>query len=188
MTSAEEVAKVLDAIPEKHNRILRFVGLLSRASSSEIVIVGGSAIEIYTRGGYVSGDIDIRADRESVQRVLRSWGFAHKGRLWVRADWGIAIDVVGDKYTGDLYRVTTLSTPEATVQIAVVEDLFIKRLAAAKHWRVEEALDEADLLWTGYHETMDPAYLDRKAREYDVADVLEAYRNRPRRRRRNGSR
>ncbi len=178
MTTADQVGRILASTPERHNRILYFAALLTRESESDVVVVGGSAIEIYTRGGYVSGDIDVRADRSAVHRVLARWGFEDHGRLWIRKDWEIAIDVVGDRYSGDPYRATTVSTPYGPVRIAVVEDLFVKRLASAKHWRVRSALNEADLLWRDYRNEMDVAYLDRQARAYDVVDLLAEFRKR----------
>lgn len=176
MTSAEEVDRILRETAARHDRIVYFGALLAHESRSDVVIVGGSAIEVYTRGGYVSGDIDVRADKKAVQRVLAVWGFQDEGRLWIRSDWGIAIDVVGDRYSGDPYRATTISTPYGPVRIAVVEDLFVKRLASAKHWRVPAALEEAGLLWMDYEASMDIEYLERQARSYDVLDLLAAFR------------
>jgi hypothetical protein len=178
MTTAEEVGRILNSTTARHERILNFGALLARESGSDVVIVGGSAIEIYTRGGYVSGYIDVRANRKEVHRALSAWDFKDEGRLWIRLDWGIAIDVVGDQYSGDPYRATTVSTPYGPVQIAAVEDVFVKRLASAKHWQVKAALEEADLLWGDYRDSMDAAYLDRQARAYDVTDLLAAFRER----------
>jgi hypothetical protein len=176
MTGSNEVGRILASTPHKHERILYFGALLAKESGSDIIVVGGSAIEVYTRGKYVSGDVDIRADRPAVDRVLAKWGFKDHGRLWIRKDWGLAVDVVGDEYSGDPYRATTVSTPYGSVRIAVVEDLFVKRLAAAKHWRVPEALDEANLLWSGYRDQMDDAYLSRQASAYHVLDLLNKFR------------
>jgi hypothetical protein len=159
MTSEEEVGRILTNTRETYDRILYFGALLARECRSDVVIVGGSAIEIYTRGGYRSGDIDIRADKAAAHRVLARWKFKDEGRLWIRPDWRLAIDVVGDRYSGDPYRSTTVSTPYGPVQIAVVEDVFVKRLASAKHWQVSAALDEAELLWKDYGVSMDLDYL-----------------------------
>lgn len=178
MTATEEVGRILNSTTARHERNLNFGALLARESGSDVVIVGDSAIEFYTRGGYVSGDIYVRANRRAVHRVLSTWAFKDEGRLWIRSDWGIAIDVVGDRYSGDPYRDTTVSTPYGPVQIAVVEDVFVKRLASAKHWQVKAALEEADLLWRDYRDSMDVAYLDRQARAYDVTDLLAAVRER----------
>jgi len=176
MTTADQVGRILTATSESYDRILYFAALLAGESRSDIVVVGGSAIEVYTRGGYVSGDIDIRAERTAVHRVLARWKFKDEGRLWIRSDWKIAVDVVGDQYSGDSYRAATVSTPYGPVRIAVVEDVFVKRLASAKHWQVKAALDEADLLWRDYRDKMDIPYLDRQARTYDVVDLLTEFR------------
>jgi hypothetical protein len=181
MTTEEEVGSVLSSTKARYDRVLYFGALLAKESGSDVVIVGGSAIEIYTRGGYVSDDIDVRADRAAVHRVLGQWSFKDEGRLWIRSDWDIAIDVVGDRYSGDPYRATTVSTPYGPVRIAVVEDVFVKRLASAKHWQVQSALEEAELLWKDYRNSMDTEYLDRQARSYDVGDLLSALREPPRR-------
>jgi hypothetical protein len=176
MTTSEDLGKILASTPQSFDRILVFGALLARESGSDLVIVGGSAIEVYTRGGYVSGDLDIRADRGAVDRALAGWNFKHEGRLWIHSEWKFAVDVVGDQYSGDPYRAMTIVTPFGPVRIAVVEDLFVKRLAAAKHWQVRAAIDEADLLWRDYRETMDPIYLDRQALTYKVADLLAEFR------------
>jgi len=188
MMDSVEVGRILGATPKRYERVLFFSALLARESGAHVIVVGGSAIEIYTRGGYASGDIDIRADREAVHRVLASWDFENRGRIWLRKDWGMAVDVVGDEYTGDPYRATTVSTPYGPVGIAVVEDLFVKRLAAAKHWGVREAVDEADLLWRGYRDEMDVAYLDRQAEAYHVTDLLERFRAKAAKSRTRGAR
>ncbi|MCI4327043.1 MAG: hypothetical protein L3K16_05345 [Thermoplasmata archaeon] len=182
MTGAVEVGRILRSTPKSYDRILNFAALLAHEIGSDVVVVGGSAIEVYTKGGYVSGDIDIRADRVPVRRALTRWKFKDEGRLWTRADWNIAVDVVGNRYTGDPYRATTAATPYGPVQIAVVEDLFVKRLAAAKHWKVRAALDEASLLWQDYSDKMDLAYLDRQAATYKVVDLLAVFRKRAPRR------
>ncbi|MCI4325871.1 MAG: hypothetical protein L3K00_08365 [Thermoplasmata archaeon] len=176
MTATDEVGRILRATPKSYERILTFAALLAAESGSDVVVVGGSAIEVYTKGGYVSGDIDNRADRELVRRALTAWKFTDEGRLWTRADWAIAVDVVGHRYTGDAYRATTVATPYGPVHIAVVEDLFVKRLAAATHWKVRAALDEASLLWQDYSDSMDLAYLDRQATTYKVEDLLAVFR------------
>jgi hypothetical protein len=83
MTTAKEVSALLsEAAPGM--RTLYFGAVLAREARivrGRLVIVGGSAIEIYTRGGYVSGDIDIVADRDRVRPVLEAWGFRHEGRI-----------------------------------------------------------------------------------------------------------
>ncbi len=46
------------------------------------ILVGGSAVEFYTRGTYKSLDIDLLADREALEKVLEKMGFSKIGRHW----------------------------------------------------------------------------------------------------------
>jgi hypothetical protein len=67
-----------------HDRRIRlFSALLAKESglgTEGLTVVGGSAIEIYTEGDYVSADIDLVVDsRPSVTAVLERWGFRDEG-------------------------------------------------------------------------------------------------------------
>ena len=174
--------KVVDEALRHENatekRILNFAALLARASGSEVIVVGGSAIEIYTRGGYVSGDLDVTGERQPIHRVLRDWGFKIEGRLWIHKEWKLAIDVVGPRYNGSYYRTSLIETPYGPVRVAAIEDLLIKRLAEAKHWQVSKALDEAAILWKTMEDRLDRSYLEEQAKRYDVADILLDFRRR----------
>jgi hypothetical protein len=43
----------------KHLKLASLVSAMFRQRGAELVVVGGSAIEFYTEGGYVSGDLDM---------------------------------------------------------------------------------------------------------------------------------
>lgn len=178
MTTGEEVSRVLSERPTKHARILAFGALLARESHSDVLIVGGSAIEVYTRGGYVSGDVDIVGEREKIVPVLERWGFAKPSRLWIRDNWEIAVDIVGKHYTGATNRLRTLSTPYGPVRLAVPEDLLVKRLIEAKHWKQTKALEDAALLYEAERGAFDWEYAEEFAKREDVADLLADFRER----------
>jgi len=191
MTSADEVAKALREDPRPADRILNFGALLARESGSEVVIVGGSAIEVYTEGGYHSGDIDLRGDKPAVHRVLARWGFRDQGRLWTHDDWKLAVDLVGDRYSGDPYRATQVETPCGPMRLAAVEELLVKRLARAKHWPgppevARDDVRQAGMLWETLGKTLDRDYLGQRARRYDVADLLADLVGKPESRREGG--
>jgi hypothetical protein len=50
------------------------------------VVVGGAAVEFYTRDFYATGDIDlaIKGERKTLGRILEEMGFSKMGRMWVR--------------------------------------------------------------------------------------------------------
>src|SRR2546430_11686606 len=82
---------------------LHFSALLAKAGevpADDFIIVGGSAIEIYTRGEYTSGDIDIvLSPRWDLANTLRGWRFSKQGRLWINQDLKIVVDFVAYPYT-----------------------------------------------------------------------------------------
>jgi hypothetical protein len=58
-----------------------------------MIVVGGSAIEIYTRGGCASDDIDIVGPRDPILHVLNGWGFERGDRqAWGNQEWRIFVD------------------------------------------------------------------------------------------------
>lgn len=174
-TSREEVARVLRSLQDTATRDLYFCGLLSREAGeldAPVLVVGGSAIEIYTKGEYVSGDIDIVGNRTTLARVLESWGFVRKGREWYSEDWRIAVDLVNDLsgLTGSRERVRTIVTPYGPVQIAAIEDLIIKRLVSAKYWQIQSDREHAAILARRYSSELDRGYLSESAEQAEVSD------------------
>lgn len=176
MTSYEELTQELSASSTPTERRLHFVALLAREAAwttDHFVIVGGSAIEIYTSGRYTTGDIDlVLAGTTPPDRVLRSWRFRAQGRIWFNDELGIVVDFVKPPYTGDLDRSQILTTPFGPVRVAAIEDLLVKRLASAKHWHRPGDLDHAKMLGLAYRDRIDWGYVEDLAATYDVRDVL----------------
>lgn len=176
MIGPEEVEKALRAARTPTERRLHFAALLAKAggaSPDQFIVVGGSAIDIYTSGRYTSGDIDIVTTAPADwAAILRSWGFAKEGRVWYSTGLGIAVDFVKPPYTYDIARTQVLVTPYGTVRIAAIEDLLVKRLISAKFWKVPEDLEHAKLLALAHPERIDWDYVRELATRFDVADLL----------------
>ena len=176
MVSYDDVDAILSGAPSPTERRLRFAALLAsglRASGTEFIVVGGSAIEFYTRGQYTSGDIDVvYTGRGDAEKLLLQWRFTRQGRIWVNEGLGIVLDFVKPPYTGDLGRTQVLETPHGSIRLAALEDLIVKRLASAKHWRRPGDADHAQLLAAGYEDRIHWGYVERLAAEYEVEDLL----------------
>lgn len=84
------------------------------------MIVGGSAIEIYTGGLYVSGGVDLVGERDALIHTLEQWGFRRDGRLWSRPDLQLWVDPVGRYNAGDARKLREVSTPYGSVRLASV--------------------------------------------------------------------
>lgn len=135
--------------------------------------MGGSAIEFYTRGQYTSGDVDVvYTGGADIETLLLEWRFARQGRIWLNEGLGIVLDFVKPPYTGDLARTQVLETPYGSIRLAALEDLIIKRLASAKHWRRPHDAEQAQLLAVGHEDRIHWGYVERLAFEYDVEDLL----------------
>jgi hypothetical protein len=170
-----EVARILKSQRDTTTRDLYFCALLSREVGEQdapTIVVGGSAIEIYTEGAYVSGDIDLVGNRTALAKILKSWGFTRKGREWYSQDWRIAVDLVGGPggLTGSRARVRIIVTPYGPVRLAAVEDLIIKRLVSAKYWEIRSDREHAAILARKYRDELDRGYLSEAAIRAEVPD------------------
>ncbi len=182
MTTAKEVSTILSEV-DRGIRTLYFGAILARAAGIErgrLVIVGGSAIEIYTRGGYVSGDIDIVADRDRLLPVLKSWEFRHEGRIWFQEEWRIAVDLVRDfdRYHGSIDRTEIVETPYGSVRVEAVEDAMVRRLISSRYWKIPSDFDLAvDVAVTRLGD-IDWSYAETIAKNEGVSDLLAELRRR----------
>jgi hypothetical protein len=186
MRTREEVASLLLREARPVRRRLYFAALLAqevRNPRPSLVVVGGSAIEIYSEGEYVSGDIDIVGPRKDLVDTLARWGFLEDGRLWHDAKLGLAVDLVGSEYTGDIHRTREISTPFGPVRVAAIEDLIVKRLASSQHWKIPGDVGQALLLAAAYEREIDWEYAEHAAAHYRVTNLLAALRDSLRQRR-----
>jgi hypothetical protein len=177
MRTAKEVGSILAEISEEDRRILYFAALLRQAAGlgpDDLVVVGGSAIEVYTEGAYVSGDLDICAPRTPIAEVLRRWGFRQPGREWARMDWKIVLDVVGPRVSGSMPLSRVVETPYGAVRVGAVEDLIIGRLALVKYWNEPEEYRSAQLL--SVLPAVDWEYLASRAARENLAAELSRLR------------
>jgi len=146
MTTAEITAAltVIRVETDLNSKALLLAGLVSelfRERGFEPVIVGGSAIEFYTDGAYMSGDTDIcwakwnapsEDEREEIMRQIpdikshggvKSWGIEE---LW--------IDLLGEiDYRADK-DFSKFTTPFGEVRLIPVEDALVGRVYAARRY------------------------------------------------------
>jgi hypothetical protein len=165
---------------EPHERTAILGALLTKAvgSRSIVVVVGGSAIAIWTHGEYVSGDIDIIGLSDRLAPVLKSWGFVPEvegaRRYWSHRASGLAVDLINrNDYVGHFEGTLTIETRYGPVRIAAVEDLILRRLIFWKREGRPELMDQAILLFVDNRSRLDREYLAVMTRR---EDVLDAYR------------
>jgi len=68
-----------------------FLGLVNKklATANKPIIVGGTAVEFYTAGGYATLDLDIVYPSEPLDQVFKELGLKKEGRYWYSEELGI---------------------------------------------------------------------------------------------------
>ena len=143
------------------------------------ILVGGSAVEFYTHGGYATQDMDVlMPSSKQVEDVMAGLGFERSGRYWIRGDLDIMLEAPASPLAGDLNRVIEIDLGESVVYAIGIEDLIIDRLNAYVHWRSEEDGRWAERLLSGHAEKIDWPYLESRACDEGVDEALGEMRDR----------
>lgn len=146
-----EVGRLLSEEGSPDRRLRYFSALLAGESglgTEGMTVVGGSAIEIYTRGEYVSNDLDLVVEsRSAVLRVLKRWGFRDEGRGWSKKAWRLFVDVMERPDSGSRRHTQIVTTPFGPFRVSGIEDLIVRRIRESIAWPGrEEAFAQAILL------------------------------------------
>ncbi|RME63361.1 MAG: hypothetical protein D6778_09735 [Nitrospirae bacterium] len=179
--------KLFQKLKETEDPVKRralFVALLSgeceKTCGEMPIVVGGEALEIYTQGGYTTGDIDLKGPKDCMEGILKEWGFSKKGRLWFNPDLDIYIDWLGaelDEGPEAAKRTNTVVLDkDLTIRIISVEDLIIDRLNAAKWWKDTDSLMWAEVLVRVKEATgqeIDVEYLRKRATQEGLEELLQ---------------
>jgi len=177
MIEYRRVKRVILATDDPTERKIRFMALLTSSLPKERrrpVLAGGSAIEVYLDGTLRTGDMDIVYNMKALERVLKAWRFSLGGglRAWANDELGLAVDMVGEDYSGSYERVTTITTGYGPATIMGIEDLIVKRLASSKFWNVPTDLEQAFLLAKAHDNNIDWNYVQDESQKADAQDYL----------------
>lgn len=177
MVEQEEFDSYLRAAHRSDQRFALLGALLAKETGlgDKLVVVGGSAITIYSYGLYVSGDIDVVGGRAKIAAALDTWGFRHDGRYWVRKDLGLVVEPVSDEYAGLASATTRVSTAVGPVRVAAPEDLIVRRLIYSKGEFGEKsrrAMDEAVLLFKRFEPDLNSIYLSEQVGYEELGEAF----------------
>ena len=158
-TAREDIEATSDLL----ERALKLSGLITTLFAERgfpLVVVGGSAVEFYTEGGYMSGDIDFcRKTLKAIpprimQEVAESLGGKGLGRNWLIC--GLYVDILGLLESETCLADRVVQTPYGEVcmlppELALVERvLFAEQDAecvASARQMMAAALRDADFDW-----------------------------------------
>jgi hypothetical protein len=178
----EQILDIIKSTESPLKRQLLMVALITRLLEEKgkdpPIIIGDSALSYYSREVYFTADIDLAyADREALDAVLPSIGFAKRGRYWVNEGLKMAIEVPASVLAGESSPVEIVDLGEGLhCRIIGIEDLLIDRLNACKHWKSETDCEMVELLVKRYVNDLDWSYLEKKAAmpENDtLSEILE---------------
>lgn len=122
--------------------------LLSRGI--DVVLSGGAVVEIYSRGRYVSLDMDFIEQSLTTRRKLRDAlaeiGWFEKNRYFTHPETEYFLEFpagplsVGDEPVGEIRQ---LEFPTGTLRLLSPTDCVKDRLAAFYHWKDQQSLEQA---------------------------------------------
>jgi hypothetical protein len=124
------------------------------------ILVGGSAVELYTRGMAKSIDLDVIGDRIVIAPILLKQGFKQEGRHFYKGR--IDIEIPSDMFQG---RSIIIKYGDKKIKIISVEDLIIDRLCACNFWKSIYDCEQAQMLIRAYKTILDRLYLNERAKQ-----------------------
>ena len=150
--------------------LLGYVTSQLEKKKQSIFLVGGQAVETYTAGQFLTGDIDVTtSDSATTQKVLKSLGFEEMGMIWLNKPLGIAFHIVG-YFPPERSRTIRIGPYKA--RIVGVEELILDRLSAAKFWNIPADYEKAKVLYDNFEKQLDKDYLREIAKKKKVDDLL----------------
>lgn len=169
MDNAQRRAR-LDSLAQENDGLRRkliALGILTdqlKPAGLTPVLVGGTAVEFYTAGGYATKDVDLALPTSSkVDAAFAELGFRREGRFWVRDDLDLLFEAPAGNLAGEDAPRTEISIDGWRVVILGIEDLILDRLRAAVHWKSEEDMRWARRLVALYSDCVNWDYLRRRA-------------------------
>lgn len=167
-------AKSIERGFERTTYVMSLITPMLEKEGVQCVVVGGSAVEFYTRDWYATGDIDLainRSKRDVIDKVMDKFGFKKEGRMWVREDLNLYIETPGDVRDIDLERTIQVETDAGYVLMIGLEDIILDRILAAGHWNSESDKEQAIRIATIYNDEIDWNYI-KKVSKQEMAEKM----------------
>jgi len=138
MSEIEQEIGNIEGAPDLLERALRLAGLVTRLfreAGWDLVVVGGSAVEFYTDGSYMSGDIDLCRQTLApvplrlAQDLMARLGATGGPRSWKVA--GLFVDLLGLLENEAATPCRTIATPCGAISLVPAELAVVERTLLA---------------------------------------------------------
>lgn len=136
------------------------------------VLVGGGAVEVYTRGAVMTGDFDLACGRQDIlEAVMQKHGFVRPSgpgvatRGWVHPDFRLGFECVADSLLDGLADRTMVQlvdlSPDGEVAVIAPEDIIADRMGQYASGSAPDMLGQARALYA-LCEGLDFDYMQRR--------------------------
>ena len=148
------------------------------------IIVGGEAVEIYTRGGFTTQDIDIKGSKQTLIDCLeKELGFERLHHVFSSSNPNFSVEWQGSTLEegreGEA-KIRIIAVGEDEIAVVGFEDLIIDRLNAAKFSGHQESFEQAKELYIIIQIgklSFDESYAQTRANHDDVMDTYTRMKN-----------
>lgn len=161
------------AVKDRAERAARLASIIAEAlrpTGRDPILVGGSAVEFYTQGGYTTADIDMVTEGgKDLIKIMAALGFEKVGKDFVDKKNKVYVEFPGDSLKPS-EKTRKVQVGKRMFRIISLEDLIVDRLNAFKFWK--SLIDGANALMLLETGEADEKRLERRAEEEDVLDTL----------------
>jgi len=183
MISINEAKLKIDQLKgkPKFEKMLQTTAILTSLFEQENlkpIVVGGLAVEIYTRSEYTTLDIDIIFSQRAIaDKYLKLLGFTTEGRHWYHEELMISIEIPNDMLEdADDEKVTELVLQDGLrVFVIGLEDIILDRLRACVHWKSSSDCEWGKRLFLLHFERLDFEYLKVTSQKDLTFDILNKW-------------
>lgn len=167
----DEAARIDDPV-RRNIKIAALIAESLRDIGQDPILVGGSAVEFYTRGGHSTADMDfVTPGGPKLVAIMQGLGFEKIGKDFVDKKRRIYVEFPGS-FLGAAEIANTVTIDEIPLKVISIEDLIVDRLCAYKFWK--SGLDGFNALLLMEIGEFDSERLRSRAAEEAVSDALAA--------------
>jgi hypothetical protein len=149
-------------------------------NSIEVVLSGGSCVEIYSKGDYTSYDLDLvnRYNERffKIKTIMEALGFTEKGKYFIHKDTEYFIEFPsGPLGVGDssVEKLEEIRTKYGILKLLTPTDCVKDRLAAYFHWDDNQSLQQA--LWVAQQNKIDLDELKQWSLKENAIEKFEVF-------------
>jgi len=167
------------SIPNELNRRLAVCSVVSKAFADrglfEPVLVGGTAVALYTKGRYATVDIDLKSeDVDGYKAIMTELGFVKIGKDYYHSAIDIYIEFPSGRMEDSEQHMREMIVPETGLPIVVVgiEDVILDRTMRFDATKDQDAREWALRMMGIHYDELDWSYLHRRAGELRILEVV----------------